>query len=39
MIKFNQKVWLKETRFDSSNFEIDRPSHKGKNKSIWINER
>ena len=29
-----------ETRFDTSNFELDRPLPKGKSKkSIWINER
>ena len=29
-----------ETRFDTSNFELDRPLPKGKNKkSNWINER
>ena len=29
-----------ETRFDTSNYELDRPLHKGKNKkSNWINER
>ena len=29
-----------ETRFDTSNFELDRPLPKGKNKkSDWINER
>ena len=29
-----------ETRFDTSNFELDRPLPKGKNKkSVWINER
>ena len=29
-----------ETRFDTSNYELDRLLHKGKNKkSNWINER
>ena len=29
-----------ETRFDTSNYELDRPLPKGKNKkSNWINER
>ena len=29
-----------ETRFDTSNYELDRPLSKGKNKKInWINQR
>ena len=28
-----------ETRFDTSNFELDRPFLEGKNGSNWINER
>ena len=28
-----------ETRFDTSNYELDRPLAKGKNKSNWINKR
>ena len=28
-----------ETRFDTSNYELDRPLPKGKNKSNWINKR
>ena len=28
-----------ETRFDTSNYELDRPLPKGKKKSNWINEK
>ena len=28
-----------ETRFETSNFELDRPLPKGRNKKNWINER
>ena len=28
-----------ETRFDTSNYEVDRPLPKGQKKSYWINER
>ena len=28
-----------ETRFDTSNYELDTPLPKGKNENNWINER